>query len=55
MVRVEDADRAQALLEDTGCLRSDIVFREDFFPKYYYESAAVPRIGDQLAGRGRVS
>lgn len=37
LVRVEDADRAQALLEDTGCLRSDIVFREDFFPKYYYE------------------
>ena len=37
VVRPEDARAAARLLEEVGCLRSDVVFREDFFPKYYYE------------------
>ncbi|MHC4126631.1 MAG: nucleotidyltransferase family protein [Planctomycetota bacterium] len=37
LVKPADSDRARAILEDVGCLRSDIVFREDFFPRYYYE------------------
>jgi hypothetical protein len=37
MVRTGDIERARPLLEQAGCLRSDIVFREDFFPRYYYE------------------
>ncbi len=37
MVRIEDLDTAAALLEELGCLRSEVVFREDYFPKYCYE------------------
>ncbi|MHC4217797.1 MAG: nucleotidyltransferase family protein [Planctomycetota bacterium] len=37
LVRPADVRIAQAAIEQAGCLRSDIVFREDFFPKYYYE------------------
>lgn len=37
LIRPEDADRAMKVLEDLGCHRGETPFREDFFPKYYYE------------------
>ena len=37
MIRPEDLDRTLALLEQCGCLRSQLLVREDFFPRYYYE------------------
>ena len=37
LVRHQDIARAEAAMEAANCLRSDIGFREDFFPKYYYE------------------
>lgn len=38
LVKPEDLDRARALLEDLGCLRGQPLVREDFFPRYYYET-----------------
>lgn len=37
IVRPDDLDRAMKLLEDLGCHRGEVAFREDFFPRYYYE------------------
>jgi hypothetical protein len=38
MVRPQDVDKARELLEDLGCLRGEPLVREDFFPRYYYET-----------------
>ena len=37
LVRPSDLDRAQKILEDLGYHRGEVAFREDFFPRYYYE------------------
>ncbi|MHC4416223.1 MAG: nucleotidyltransferase family protein [Planctomycetota bacterium] len=37
LVPPTDIGAAEAAMEAASCLRSDIVFREDFFPRYYYE------------------
>ncbi len=37
LVKPADLDRAQRLLEDLGHHRGEVPFREDFFPRYYYE------------------
>jgi hypothetical protein len=37
LVHPHHVDRAQQLLEQLGGLRSPSQFREDFFPRYYYE------------------
>ncbi|MBT8484912.1 MAG: nucleotidyltransferase family protein [Phycisphaerae bacterium] len=37
LVRPDDVDAATALLEEMGGLRSEPLFHEDFFPRFYYE------------------
>jgi hypothetical protein len=37
IVKPADVERAMALLENLGCHRGETGFREDFFPRYYYE------------------
>ncbi|MEX2216249.1 MAG: nucleotidyltransferase family protein [Phycisphaeraceae bacterium] len=37
LIHPEHLDQAHALLERAGCLRSQVLVREDFFPQYYYE------------------
>ena len=37
MVKVEHLEQAFALLEQVRCLRRQVLVREDFFPRYYYE------------------
>lgn len=37
LLKPGDLDRAQKLLEELGCHRGEVLFREDFFPRYYYE------------------
>jgi hypothetical protein len=37
IVKPDDVDRAMKLLEDLGYHRGEAPFREDFFPRYYYE------------------
>lgn len=37
LVKPDDLDRALALLEQLGHHRDEVPFREDFFPRYYYE------------------
>ncbi len=37
LVKPADLDRAQELLEELGHHRGEALFREDFFPRYYYE------------------
>ncbi|MCP3903371.1 MAG: SET domain-containing protein-lysine N-methyltransferase [Planctomycetes bacterium] len=37
LVRVDDLERVHALFEKLGFLRSPSQFREDFFPRFYYE------------------
>lgn len=38
LVKPGDIDRAFAVLESIGAYRSQILMREDFFPKFYYEA-----------------
>lgn len=38
LVRFEDADRARRLLIFSGCRRGASLLRDDFFPRYYYET-----------------
>ena len=37
LVKPVDVDRAVVLLEQLGYHRNEVQFREDFFPRYYYE------------------
>lgn len=37
LIRPEHLEQAHALLERAGCLRSQVLVREDFFPRFYYE------------------
>ena len=37
LVRPEHLNQLLDLLEDLGGLRSEPMFREDFFPRFYYE------------------
>ena len=37
LVRHQDLELATAVLEEMGCLRSQVLVREDFFPQFYYE------------------
>jgi len=37
MVRPADLDRAMKLMEKSGCLQSEPLIREDFFPRFHYE------------------
>lgn len=37
LVKPEDAEGACAVLEGLGCLRSVVLVREDFFPRFHYE------------------
>lgn len=37
LVKPQDLDKATAALEELGHLRSQILVREDFFPRFYYE------------------
>ena len=37
LLKPSDLERAQKLLEDLGYHRGEVPFREDFFPRYYYE------------------
>ena len=39
MIQPQHAEQACALLEEIGCLRCDTPIREDFFPRYHYETA----------------
>ncbi|MEE8171151.1 MAG: nucleotidyltransferase family protein, partial [Phycisphaerae bacterium] len=38
MVHEQDVDRARVLLEKLGFLRGEPLVREDFFPRFYYET-----------------
>jgi hypothetical protein len=38
MIRPEHLDAARKLLEELGCLRGPPLVREDYFPRYYYET-----------------
>ncbi|MDO8632732.1 MAG: nucleotidyltransferase family protein, partial [Phycisphaerales bacterium] len=38
MIRAEDIDRARAVLEEMGGLRGAAQVREDFFPRFHYET-----------------
>jgi len=38
LVRHADVDRARAILEAAGCRRGAPLLREDFFPRFYYET-----------------
>jgi hypothetical protein len=38
LIKPCDIDRAFAVLESLGAYRSQILMREDFFPRYYYEA-----------------
>ncbi|MCH7841037.1 MAG: nucleotidyltransferase family protein [Planctomycetes bacterium] len=38
LVRPRDHDRAAVLLEQLGCLRGGHLVRDDFFPRFHYES-----------------
>jgi hypothetical protein len=44
LVKPEHTDDARALLEEAGCLRGAPLVREDFFPRFYYET-------DYIAGK----
>lgn len=37
LIQSQDLNRAVALLQELGCHRSQILMREDFFPRFYYE------------------
>ena len=37
LIQPHDLDRAIELLKELGCRRSQILMREDFFPRFYYE------------------
>jgi hypothetical protein len=37
LVKPEDASAACKILESLGCLRTDVMVREDFFPRFHYE------------------
>ncbi len=37
LVQPEHLDRVTGLLEEIGCQRSQVLVREDFFPRFYYE------------------
>jgi len=39
LVRPQDVEKAQTLLEEAGCLRGEELVREDFFPRFHYEMA----------------
>tara|TARA_Y100000589_G_scaffold310249_1_gene328429 strand:+ start:276 stop:1637 length:1362 start_codon:yes stop_codon:yes gene_type:complete len=38
LIEADDIDRAFDVLESVGAYRSQVLMREDFFPKYYYEA-----------------
>lgn len=38
LIRPEHVERACLLLEEMGCLRGEPLVREDFFPRFYYET-----------------
>lgn len=38
LIRPQDVDRAFQLLEEACAYRSQVLLREDFFPKFYYEA-----------------
>ncbi len=41
LIRIDDVERAFELLEAAGALRGEPLVREDFFPRYHYESEFV--------------
>jgi hypothetical protein len=38
LIRPENIDAARELLEELGCLRGEPLVREDFFPRFHYET-----------------